>query len=84
MTSYLRGEKFSGKYDEVPDPYFAAPGSTQGFDLVSGLTGANSLCRFLHPTACLQSRCADTPSWHYMPAVWAEPWRCKAAHAMGP
>lgn len=33
MTSYLRAGKFK-RYDEVPDPYFAAPGQQQGFDLV--------------------------------------------------
>ncbi len=33
MTSYLRADKFK-RYDEVPDPYFAAPGQQQGFDLV--------------------------------------------------
>jgi hypothetical protein len=34
MTSYLRADKFK-RYDEVPDPYFAAPGDQSGFDLVS-------------------------------------------------
>jgi hypothetical protein len=33
MTSYLRADKFK-RYDEVPDPYFAAPGDQSGFDLV--------------------------------------------------
>lgn len=34
MTSYLRADKYK-KYDEVPDPYFAAPGEQSGFELVS-------------------------------------------------
>lgn len=34
MTSYLRADKYK-RYNEVPDPYFAAPGDQSGFDLVS-------------------------------------------------
>lgn len=55
MTQYLRSDTFRGKYDEVPDPWYAAEGEIEGFELVLDLLEDASE-NLLHTTGVMRQQ----------------------------